>query len=320
MPRRERGGRHRASTEGGDRWRDDDDDRAGTRVQRPRRAGGQGRGSLRGRGTRPPDRARSPRRHPLHRGRAPSRSPSRTRGGSSTAATPPCSRGESAAITAGWRKARWARCRSDGASMIVCGALVVRADLERLHAPGARGQAGGLDYGNGTAYAGLLMLEGAMPREAITTLRGRHAARRAPRRAACAATSRRRSSRSHGSPWPRRPGCRLVSTTFFHGTWVADPSLDPEAYAAFLRAITRAVRRINADKRRYVSYFIRDWAGRSRGPGAHARRLQPRPHPAQGAGPDPGGRGALGLGVDGELGRDRRHVRRHRPDQSQGRA
>ena len=26
-----------------------------------------------------------------------------------------------------------------------------------------------LDYGNGTAYAGLLMLEGAMPREAITT-------------------------------------------------------------------------------------------------------------------------------------------------------
>jgi hypothetical protein len=26
-------------------------------------------------------------------------------------------------------------------------------------------------------------------------------------------------------------------------------------------SITRAVRRINADKRRYVSYFIRDWAG-----------------------------------------------------------
>ncbi|HKC09531.1 MAG TPA: hypothetical protein VKJ67_21845, partial [Methylomirabilota bacterium] len=32
---------------------------------------------------------------------------------------------------------------------------------------------------------------------------------------------------------------------------------------ALLRAITRAVRRINADKRRYVSYFIRDWAGHS---------------------------------------------------------
>ena len=27
----------------------------------------------------------------------------------------------------------------------------------------------GVDYGNGTAYAGLQMLEGAMPREAIST-------------------------------------------------------------------------------------------------------------------------------------------------------
>jgi NitT/TauT family transport system substrate-binding protein len=56
-----------------------------------------------------------------------------------------------------------------------------------------------------------------------------------------------------------KSGCRIVSTTFFHGTWVADRRLDPEAYAAFLRAITCAVRRINADKRRYVSYYIRDF-------------------------------------------------------------
>jgi hypothetical protein len=34
-----------------------------------------------------------------------------------------------------------------------------------------------------------------------------------------------------------------------------------QAYAALLRAITRAVRRINADRRRYVSYFIHDWPG-----------------------------------------------------------
>jgi hypothetical protein len=31
--------------------------------------------------------------------------------------------------------------------------------------------------------------------------------------------------------------------------------------AAHLRGITRAVRRINTDKRRYISYFIRDWSG-----------------------------------------------------------
>jgi NitT/TauT family transport system substrate-binding protein len=51
-----------------------------------------------------------------------------------------------------------------------------------------------------------------------------------------------------------------VSTTFFHGTWVAGPDLTPELYAAFLRGVTRAVRRINADKRRYVSYFKDGWA------------------------------------------------------------
>ena len=65
-------------------------------------------------------------------------------------------------------------------------------------------------------------------------------------------------------PWitvAEKAGCRLVSTTFFHGTWVATRDVSPAAYAALLRAITKAVHRINADKRRYVSYFIRDWAG-----------------------------------------------------------
>ena len=37
--------------------------------------------------------------------------------------------------------------------------------------------------------------------------------------------------------------------------------MSPQAYAAFLRAVTQAVRRINADKRRYVSYYLRDFPG-----------------------------------------------------------
>jgi ABC-type nitrate/sulfonate/bicarbonate transport system substrate-binding protein len=63
-------------------------------------------------------------------------------------------------------------------------------------------------------------------------------------------------------PWisaAEKAGCRLISTTFFHGTWVATSDVRAEVYAAFLRAITRAVRRINADKRRYVSYFLREF-------------------------------------------------------------
>jgi len=142
--------------------------------------------------------------------------------------------------------------------MIVCGALVVAPDSdvftpqELAHRPVA------LDYGNGTAYAGLLMLEGAMPREAVTT------------RAATVNSGERLAALLRGEfaatvlqePWitlAQKSGCRLVSTTFFHGTWVADPGVSAEAYAAFVRAITAAVRRINADKRRYVDYFIRDF-------------------------------------------------------------
>ena len=145
-------------------------------------------------------------------------------------------------------------------SMIVCGALVVPPTSSVFTPQELAGKLVALDYGNGTAYAGLLMLEGAMAREAITT---------------CAATA-------HGGdryvalmrgefeatvlqePWitvAEKAGCRLVSTTFFHGTWVADRRVSAETYAAFLRAITRAVRRINADKRRYVSYYLRDFPG-----------------------------------------------------------
>jgi hypothetical protein len=146
--------------------------------------------------------------------------------------------------------------------MVVCGALVV-APTSDIYTPQELAyKPVALDYGNGTAYAGLLMLEGAMPREAITT------------RAATAHGGERLAALLRGDvaatvlqePWitlAEKAGCRLISTTFFHGTWVADPSVSAEAYAAFVRAITRAVRRINADKRRYVSYFSdgRDFPG-----------------------------------------------------------
>jgi ABC-type nitrate/sulfonate/bicarbonate transport system substrate-binding protein len=143
-------------------------------------------------------------------------------------------------------------------SMIVCGALVV-APTSTVYTPQElAGKPVALDYGNGTAYAGLLMLEGAMPRAAITT------------RAATTHGGERLDAVLRGDveatvlqePWitvAEKLGCRLVSTTFFHGTWVAHPGVSAEAYAAFLRAVTRAVRRINADKRRYASYFLRDF-------------------------------------------------------------
>src|SRR5262249_49720129 len=48
---------------------------------------------------------------------------------------------------------------------------------------------------------------------------------------------------------------------FFHGTEVASDRVDAETYAAFNRAVREAVRRINADKRAYLHYFI-DYHGK----------------------------------------------------------
>ena len=59
-----------------------------------------------------------------------------------------------------------------------------------------------------------------------------------------------------------KKGCRLVCSAFFHGTEVASDRVDTETYAAFNRAVREAVRRINADKRAYLHYFI-DYHGKT---------------------------------------------------------
>ena len=144
--------------------------------------------------------------------------------------------------------------------MVVCAALIVPGSSSVYTPQELAHRLVALDYGNGTAYAGLQMLEGAVPRAAVTTC------------VAPTSPAERFASMMRGDveatvvqePWitaAEKAGCRVISTTFFHGTWVADPRVDVEAYAAFLRGCTHAVRRINADKRRYVSYFLRDWAG-----------------------------------------------------------
>src|SRR5207247_2231419 len=53
-----------------------------------------------------------------------------------------------------------------------------------------------------------------------------------------------------------KKGCRTICSAFFHGTEVASDKVDAETYAAFNRAVRAAVRRINADKRAYLRYFI----------------------------------------------------------------
>src|SRR5207248_671761 len=53
-----------------------------------------------------------------------------------------------------------------------------------------------------------------------------------------------------------KKGCRVICSAFYHGTVVASDRVDAETYKAFNRAVREAVRRINADKRAYLHYFI----------------------------------------------------------------
>jgi NitT/TauT family transport system substrate-binding protein len=60
-------------------------------------------------------------------------------------------------------------------------------------------------------------------------------------------------------PWitvAEKNGCRLIVQGFYHGTDSATPDVSADAYAAINRALSEAVRRINANKRSYLHYFI----------------------------------------------------------------
>lgn len=144
--------------------------------------------------------------------------------------------------------------------MVVCGALVV-PPFSSLYTPqDLANRLVALDFGNGTAYAGLQMLEGAMPRQAIKTC----SFDASPAKRYAALMAGEFDATVLQEPWitvAEKAGCRLIATTFFYGTWVADAAVDQDAYAAFVRASAEAVRRINADKRSYLHYYKRDYEG-----------------------------------------------------------
>jgi len=48
----------------------------------------------------------------------------------------------------------------------------------------------------------------------------------------------------------------MIVAAPYHGTEVASEEMDAPTYAAFNRAVREAVKRINADKRKYLQYFI----------------------------------------------------------------
>jgi NitT/TauT family transport system substrate-binding protein len=156
-------------------------------------------------------------------------------------------------------------CRAGGTSVgsrqvgrraiVTYAAIVVRPDSP-VHTPQQlAGRTVGVPFYAGTHYLALHLLEGFMPRDLINVCSAPNGSRNRfnlMMKGEIEATTL-------TEPYitlAEKKGCRVICSAFFHGTEVASDRVDAETYAAFNRAVREAVRRINANKKAYLHYFI----------------------------------------------------------------
>ena len=140
---------------------------------------------------------------------------------------------------------------------VPCGAIVVPPWSDIYTPQQLANRTIAVPFFAGTHFLALQMLEGFVPRNQIKVASSDGGDRKYTRFRsmmngevdACTVSE----------PWNTvadKAGCRTIVQAFLHGTDVATPEIDAETYAAINRALSQAVRRINADKKAYVHYFI----------------------------------------------------------------
>src|SRR5712691_11616515 len=140
-------------------------------------------------------------------------------------------------------------------AIVAYAAIVVRPDSPVYTAQQLAGRKVGVPFYAGTHYLALHLLEGFLPRELINVCRAPTGSRNRfnlMMQGEIEATTL-------TEPYitlAEKTGCRVICSAFYHGTEVASDKVDAETYRAFNRAVREAVRRINADKRGYLHYFI----------------------------------------------------------------
>src|SRR5262249_34697614 len=140
-------------------------------------------------------------------------------------------------------------------SIVTYAALVVRGDSPVQTPQQFANRQIGVPFYNGTHYLTLQMLEGFVPRDLIKLGRVPNGS---PYRFKMLMDGTVEAT-TLTEPYislAEKMGCRLVIAAFHHGTEVASDRVDAETYSAFNRAVREAVRRINANKRAYLHYFI----------------------------------------------------------------
>jgi NitT/TauT family transport system substrate-binding protein len=139
--------------------------------------------------------------------------------------------------------------------IVTYAALAVRPESPVFTPQQLAGRTVGVPFYFGTHYLALHMLEGFLPREMIKLCRAPSGSRYRFE----AMMSGELEATTLTEPYAtlaEKKGCRLVCEAFYHGTEVASEKVDAETYTAFNRAVREAVRRINANKRGYLHYFI----------------------------------------------------------------
>jgi NitT/TauT family transport system substrate-binding protein len=140
-------------------------------------------------------------------------------------------------------------------AIVTYAALVVAPDSPVYTPQQLAGRTVGVPFYFGTHYIALHMLEGFVPREMIKLCRAPNGSRYR----FDSMMKREIEATTLTEPYvtlAEKRGCRVICSAFFHGTEVAADRVDAETYGAFNRAVREAVRRINANKRAYLHYFI----------------------------------------------------------------
>ena len=140
-------------------------------------------------------------------------------------------------------------------AIVTFAGLVVRPESDVYTPQQLAGKLVGVPFYFGTHYLALHMLEGFLPREDINVC----SAPNGSRMRYDSMMSGEVEATTLTEPYlslAEKNGCRVVATAFYHGTEVASDKVDTETYAKFNRAVKEAVVRINANKEKYLSYFI----------------------------------------------------------------
>jgi NitT/TauT family transport system substrate-binding protein len=140
-------------------------------------------------------------------------------------------------------------------SIVTFAAIAVRPDSPVYTAQQLAHRKVGVPFYFGTHYLALHMLEGFLTRDEIVVCSVPHGSRHR--------FDLLMKGEIEGTtltePYvtlAEKKGCRIVCSAFYHGTQVGTDRIDVETMSAYNRAVSEAVRRINANKRAYLRYFI----------------------------------------------------------------